>query len=70
MPEKSRPNDRGAPAQRHPTDRSVAASPQKLGVACVRSDILLGNERELIIEHAGMYYRLRVTRANKLILTK
>jgi hemin uptake protein HemP len=31
---------------------------------------LLGSRRELIIEHAGFLYRLRITQNNKLILTK
>jgi hemin uptake protein HemP len=31
---------------------------------------LFGNARELVIEHAGHDYRLRVTRQGKLILTK
>ena len=33
------------------------------------SGALLGNERELIIEHQGRDYRLRVTQQGKLILT-
>ncbi len=31
---------------------------------------LFGGRRELIIEHAGFSYRLRITQNNKLILTK
>ena len=31
---------------------------------------LFGQQRELLIEHAGMHYRLRITQNNKLILTK
>ncbi|HWE22213.1 MAG TPA: hemin uptake protein HemP [Hyphomicrobiaceae bacterium] len=31
---------------------------------------LLGGERELILEHGGQDYRLRVTASGKLILTK
>jgi len=37
---------------------------------CLRSEDLFGKDREIIIEHCGMHYRLRLTRANKLILTK
>jgi len=37
---------------------------------CVRTEDLIGKDREIMIEHAGAYYRLRITRANKLILTK
>jgi len=40
------------------------------GLPCVRSEDLIGKDREIMIEHAGVYYRLRITRANKLILTK
>jgi hemin uptake protein HemP len=39
-------------------------------VTCVRSDSLFGKAREILIEHSGAYYRLRVTHSNKLILTK
>jgi len=35
----------------------------------VDSAALLGNARELVIEHAGREYRLRVTQNGKLILT-
>lgn len=34
------------------------------------SSQLFGAGREVIIRHAGEFYRLRVTRQNKLILTK
>jgi hemin uptake protein HemP len=34
------------------------------------SAALLGNEREVEIEHAGQLYRLRLTSLGKLILTK
>lgn len=37
---------------------------------CVSSRALLGEERELVIEHEGIEYVLRLTRQNKLILTK
>lgn len=35
-----------------------------------RSRDLFGERRELVIEHAGFLYRLRITQNNKLILTK
>jgi hemin uptake protein HemP len=35
----------------------------------VRSNELLSNSKQLIIEHAGREYRLRVTSNGKLILT-
>lgn len=36
----------------------------------IRSEELLGDGFELIIEHGGQEYRLRKTRLDKLILTK
>lgn len=36
----------------------------------VASGKLLGGSHELVIEHAGQEYRLRLTRNDKLILTK
>jgi Hemin uptake protein hemP len=35
-----------------------------------RSELLFGAQREIVIEHAGSLYRLRITQNNKLILTK
>lgn len=36
----------------------------------LRSEQLFGNSHELIIEHQGQEYRLRLTRNDKLILNK
>lgn len=36
----------------------------------INSKTLLGNEREIEIEHGGQLYRLRLTALGKLILTK
>jgi len=36
----------------------------------VRTDQLFGARREIIIKHGEEEYRLRITRADKLILTK
>lgn len=38
--------------------------------AVIDSDRLFGQHRELLIDHVGEHYRLRMTRNNKLILTK
>jgi hemin uptake protein HemP len=35
----------------------------------ISSKALLGNRRELVIEHEGRQYRLRITQKGKLILT-
>jgi len=49
---------------------AVEGAPRGPAVACLRSEALFGKAREILIEHAGSYYRLRVTQSNKLILTK
>ena len=36
----------------------------------MRSTVLFGRRAQILIEHAGQVYRLRITRNNKLILTK
>jgi hemin uptake protein HemP len=42
----------------------------KSSPAVVRSEELFGSRRELIIKHGEEEYRLRITRTDKLILTK
>ncbi|MEP7043940.1 MAG: hemin uptake protein HemP [Dokdonella sp.] len=46
-------------------ERRVRNAPQRIG-----SVQLLAGGNELVIEHAGQEYRLRLTRNDKLILTK
>jgi hemin uptake protein HemP len=36
----------------------------------LQSQQLFGGAREIVIEHSGAFYRLRITHSNKLILTK
>jgi len=48
----------------HGTD-GQASAPRRLDSAA-----LLGRQREVVIVHRGQEYRLRVTRSDKLILTK
>ena len=56
-------------------DKKVSDSPSGVSAARrptperVRSESLLGVARELIIEHDGREYRLRLTQQGKLILT-
>ena len=53
--------------------RAAAVVPEAeraVEVSRVSSRDLLGDGREVEIEHEGMLYRLRVTALNKLILTK
>ena len=49
-------------------DRPALPAPRRL-VQRTTSRALLGQERELIIEHDGRDYRLRLTQLGKLILT-
>ena len=51
-----------------PQTREV--EPRELGMTCLRSEDLFGKQREIMIQLGGSYYRLRLTHANKLILTK
>jgi hemin uptake protein HemP len=44
--------------------------PERMPKPRLRSDALLGGRQEVEIEHQGEVYRLRLTRAGKLILTK
>jgi len=50
-----------------PTSPSPAP-PQPPAVVLARQ--LFGERREIVIEHDGVRYRLRITRRNKLILQK
>ena len=69
--------------QSHPVAHAVAASPRSLQLVNTRrsvadnaaiprisSQMLLDGGRELIIQHQGGEYHLRLTRNDKLILTK
>jgi len=47
-----------------------AEAPRTVRTPVVRSEQLFGARRELIIKHGQEEYRLRITRADKLILTK
>lgn len=49
---------------------SEVLEPRHLGLPCMRSEELFGKQREIMIQHGGSYYRLRLTHSNKLILTK
>jgi hemin uptake protein HemP len=59
-------------SDRMPRSSSPSRAPPEPVVAPprrVRSDQLLGGANELVIEHQGREYRLRVTQNGKLILT-
>jgi hemin uptake protein HemP len=53
-------------------DLTIATEQSKAAVLRprLRSSELFGIAREVVIEHAGEEYRLRLTRQGKLILTK
>jgi hemin uptake protein HemP len=49
---------------------TTALSGRGPAIPCLQSMELFGKSREILIEHGGGYYRLRLTHSNKLILTK
>jgi hemin uptake protein HemP len=53
-----------------PIVANAAASVRPTAAKRIDSHRLLSGGRELVIEHAGQEYRLRLTRNDKLILTK
>lgn len=55
------------PGTRTPLTREV---PRRSALQRVSSSDLLKDAREMVIEHAGEEYRLRLTSKGKLILTK
>ena len=57
------------PINAQPSNRAPASSPSN-GAQRIDSHRLLAGGRELVIDHAGQEYRLRLTRNDKLILTK
>lgn len=59
--------DIGARAVAGTSHQPSSSIPQRRRVS---SQALLGNEREVEIEHSGQLYRLRLTSLGKLILTK
>jgi len=70
----ARPLDTSASTLRAPEpgheSASDAAARGTVPVACITSDQLLRGGNEVLIEHHGALYRLRLTALGKLILTK
>ena len=67
----SLPLDAQAPARSLRRLLSLKApAPLVAAVRRVSSQALLNGERELVIQHQGSEYHLRLTRNDKLILTK
>jgi hemin uptake protein HemP len=58
---------RGEAPEHGPTDRPAAAPPL---MRRVESATLFERGREVVIVHHGQEYRLRITKSDKLILTK
>ena len=52
------------------TPKPPAPQPPQTPVVVVDAQQLFGGRREVVIEHEGVRYRLRITRRNKLILQK
>ncbi len=50
--------------------KTVGAAELSVGARRVPSAALFGCDREIVILHRGQEYRLRITKADKLILTK
>ncbi|MGH7153014.1 MAG: hemin uptake protein HemP [Acetobacteraceae bacterium] len=48
----------------------VPSSPKLSSPRAIQSRDLMGNQRMIVIRHGGESYRLQLTRAGKLILTK
>ena len=53
-----------------PRPQTRELEPRQLNMPCLRSEELFAHQREIMIQHAGSFYRLRLTHSNKLILTK
>lgn len=66
MDDRSKPDSAAACAP-----KIVLTGPEapREGVRCIGSLDLLGSDGELVIEHRGRFYRLRITQNDKLILT-
>ncbi|RQW81550.1 MAG: hemin uptake protein HemP [Methylococcus sp.] len=60
-------DDRVRPAKSNPPGER---SPSRRGERPLTTDELFGSRQEIVIVHQGDEYRLRITRNNKLILTK
>lgn len=50
--------------------RQTEATASVTGVVVLRTEELFGTRREVIIRHGDEEYRLRITKADKLIVTK
>lgn len=53
-----------------PQHHTASATPQTGGLRVVSTAELFGSDSEIVLLHNGTPYRLRITRQEKLILTK
>ncbi len=63
-------DDRGAEERARPVDSTRGDSTRGDSLRRVPLSRILGGDREIVIEFNGADYRLRITRNEKLILTK
>ena len=49
---------------------NIAEQASVIAISAITSEALFAGKRELVIKHAGLDYRLRLTAQGKLILTK
>jgi hemin uptake protein HemP len=56
--------------QRKPVEPQEPEYPLPPLPKLITSDELFGEERQILIDHAGSVYRLQITKQGKLILTK
>jgi hemin uptake protein HemP len=62
--------ERHWPSMQDKDDRGASERPQADSLRRVPLSRILGSDREIVIEFNGADYRLRITRNQKLILTK
>ncbi|MEW6613253.1 MAG: hemin uptake protein HemP [Pseudomonadota bacterium] len=63
-------SNKNAPDAKRRTGKASEGEQAQQGPPCLSTSELFHAARELVIEHQGELYRLRITRNGKLILTK
>ncbi len=58
------------PSRASPETKTAPATPAVASMPALASETLFAGRKEVVIRHDGHDYRLRITRQNKLILTK
>ena len=70
MPPESNPSPNVLPKLARSAMPAAAEQPTKRSPAQIKADQLFQGQQEILIEHKGETYQLRITRNDKLILTK